>query len=825
MYINRPQHLGKTVSVTATNRPIKIAYLVPYTDSPVTHAILDAAFYESYTRWGGAYTLLIPTDTDRFLKPDYEPWLEFFDPDFIYTYVTLDDNFVKRIDRLCSPIAFLSRRERDESDDIHWRGFLPSWNHYFSAVSSVTTVPSPHLHSSLGRHVPETDVLVITQYEPRREDRFVRDNFGVAFNTIMATNPVPGLYKTLSLVEPELPPHMNVGTVRCNSIGELFDAFAAEKTIAIAKLARVHSEGISKAKSLEWSDSFNLFIGGSVLDRLNFWNARHFTPTHSGTLGAMIVGIDFFDDDDWVKQLGHYLNAHNYSQGGGPAVVTIRSLSLGLEELIRAREKLQPHTHNSVQLENSCNAHAHPLPNELNNVFDGACDSTTFKVAEDRNTVLAKEPDHIAFIPARYRDIAIGNWVVTHEIERHNNLSQYSNVVDRWVLPKRQKLARAFTNALGKVSRRGCLSLIPAAPGLLFGQAGNVKYTYDLHLPDDETFFQHLLTRFSEYPEPDRRAGTDHSGYEDISISDKGENLRGIISMFESLSDAYKILTNKYWRGVLRSAKDKSVRYLTYNLHQLLSRLPNDKASRQKLNADLRFDNIVEVTKFMEANVIDTLEFLIKQNVFFQVHTWRCEYCGHSNFRNFDDMKIKNFCNICSRDYFVPVDMEWVYQLNEFVYRTLVNGHALPVLWALGFIQEHIAMGNFWFLPEVDLYESRQPIAKKEIDILCIADGKFYAIEVKLTASQFQASGEIDKFIDKINRIQPDVAMLVFERYAKNEEAAPAILDFLTTSEAEIREAIGPSIKLQVLTAEDIADFKEHPHYVGPSGIRTRTFY
>lgn len=827
MYLTRPQSLGKTVAVTATNRPIKIAYLVPYNESALTHLILDAIFYESYTRWGGVYTLIIPVNSGNYSEPNYEPWLEFFDPDFIYTYVTLEDDFVKRIDRLCAPMAFLTHTLHGGADQNYWRTFLPAWDNYFSAVSSMTTVSSPHTqHSFFAHHAPENELSVITQYDARPDDRFVRDNFGAAFHINIATNPIPGLFKTLCVVQPGLSPQMVVGTERCTSIAELFSAINTRRSIPIAKLAMTHSEEVPKTPSWEWSNNFNLFIGGSVLNRINFWNARHFTPSHSGTMGALIVEPAFFDDGDLVKLLGQYLNANNYSQGNGPPKVAIRSRSLSRDDLSTVKEKLQAHTHSTVSVGDFYNLTASPKPEDLhNNFFNSTHDSTIFRITEDQNTILAKKPDHFAFIPPRHKGIAMGNWVVMHDIERHNNLSQYSNVVDRWLLPKRQKLARAFTNALGKVSRCRRLSLIPKAPGPLFGQVGSVKYTYDLHLPNDGTFFRYLLTNFSRYVEPDRRAGTDNIGFEDISISDKGENLRGIISMFENLSDAYKILTNKFWRDVMRSAKDESVRYLTYDSNKLLSHLPNDRPSCEKLKVDLNFDNIGEVKKFMKANLVDTLEFLIKTRIFFQVHIWRCEYCGHSNCRSFDDMRIKNSCDICSSDYFVPVDMKWVYQLNEFVHRTLVNQDGLPVLWALGFIQDYIANGNFWFIPEVDLYESIKPVSKKEIDIVCVADGKLYAIEVKLTASQLQKPDEISKFIDKINKIQPDVAMLVFERYSENEEDAPAIQAFLEASMDQIRQAIGSHIELKKMVANDVTDFNEHPRCLGHFGSRTNEFH
>lgn len=92
---SHPKDIGKAVEVKASNRPIKVAYVVPYDETSANHMILDAVFHESYTRWAGAYTLIIPADSTTFLHPEYKLWLGFFDPDFVYTYLELDPSLVE----------------------------------------------------------------------------------------------------------------------------------------------------------------------------------------------------------------------------------------------------------------------------------------------------------------------------------------------------------------------------------------------------------------------------------------------------------------------------------------------------------------------------------------------------------------------------------------------------------------------------------------------------------------------------------------------------------------------------------------------------------
>ena len=830
--LDHQKYLGKTIEVKTSNRPIKIAYLVPYDESSVNHMLLDAVFYESYTRWAGAYTLIVPSSSKEFLYPAYDAWLEFFDPDFVYTYIELEKDLIRKIDRLCSPIALLRHEMRKhDSDEIHWRAFIHNWNHYFEPVSSMTTIQSPHAqYPFFMRQEPESEITVITQYSDEPEHRLLSDNFGTAFDIHRVTHGIPGLFRTLCLVPPDLSDRIVAGTERCTSITDMFSEISSRRAMPIARFAMVHSEAIPRIEPNEWAHSFNLFIGDAIIDRVHFWNARHFTPSHSTTSGALILEKGFFDDENLVPQLGQYLNNNNFlGQSNSTPKVTIRSYSHSEEELRSIQDKLQKHTYNSVLVNKSFNAPSVPNNNELKqSYYKGSVDTCTLKLTEDINTITAEEPDHFTYIPPRFKGSATGQWIVELNIQRHNNLSRHSNVIDNWVLPRRQKIVEAFTNNLGKITASHRLALIPKTGDFpLSGRTITSEYFYNLSLPDDEIFFRHLVLDFFKYRQDDLRTSIVMDSYQELSISDKGQNLRGVISMFDNLSDSYGILTNKYWREVLRAGKEDSVKYLVYDREKLNAFLPNDHPTKEKLRVRLNLSDIGMVYNFMENNLTDTLEHLIRTNVFYQVHQWRCRYCGHTNSRSFDGMRIKNSCEICNKEYFVPIDLEWTYQLNEFVYRSLVKNTSLPVLWTLGVLQDRLARGSFWYLPEVDLYEKYdEPEKKNEIDILCVLDGKFYAVEVKLSAFLLiKKPSEIDNFIKEINLIQPDVAMIAFERYCESEEEIEATKATLVKVSDNIRKRLDPFIELKIIVAHDVQGFNDHPSDLGCFGRRTQSMF
>lgn len=313
----------------------------------------------------------------------------------------------------------------------------------------------------------------------------------------------------------------------------------------------------------------------------------------------------------------------------------------------------------------------------------------------------------------------------------------------------------------------------------------------------------------------------------DLAVSDKGQNLRGVISLFDHLSSASGILTNKFWRTVLAAVKEDSTKPLTFDWNKLYSLFPNDRGTIRRLSQELRLDNVGTTKNYLRDSLTDTLEHLVRSNVFYQVAHWRCRYCGHLNSRSFDNMKIKNECDICATEYFAPIDIEWQYELNDFVYRSLQKHSGLPVLWTLGFLQDRLHTGAFWYLPEVDLHErDDDPQSKNEIDILCMLDGAFYAVEAKLSASIFLNKAEaLDKFVKVIELLRPDVALLVFERYCAEGEDVEATKAKLAEAAKMIRERIGPWAKLEILVAQDVAGFSDFSADLGWYGRRVRKYH
>ncbi len=81
--------LDKQVSIYQRARPVRVAYLIQ--DGPESGQILDNIFSESYSRWGGRRTLIIPVNEGE-LAENYSKWLEWYEPDIVYSFVKLEQN-------------------------------------------------------------------------------------------------------------------------------------------------------------------------------------------------------------------------------------------------------------------------------------------------------------------------------------------------------------------------------------------------------------------------------------------------------------------------------------------------------------------------------------------------------------------------------------------------------------------------------------------------------------------------------------------------------------------------------------------------------------
>jgi hypothetical protein len=107
-----------------------------------------------------------------------------------------------------------------------------------------------------------------------------------------------------------------------------------------------------------------------------------------------------------------------------------------------------------------------------------------------------------------------------------------------------------------------------------------------------------------------------------------------------------------------------------------------------------------------------------------------------------------------------------------------------------------------------------------------VINGKFYAAEVKLSAINFTKTKDmIDKFIEEIKLIQPDIALLIFEQYCESEsDIEKTKIDLKNVAEI-ISKSVGEYTKVETLVASDFSEFVNHPINLGYWGKRVNIFF
>jgi len=789
--------LDRTIEVKTNNRPVKIAYLIPCGDTEKNHLILDAIFHESYSRWGGGKTLLIPIKNNSFLNESYKQWLEFYDPDFVYSYVEIKEEFDAIIKRICNPIEIIEHSFRDECQ--RWYAYIPRYSLYIDPVSSITVVCNSN------------PIILTHEGNSATEERKITDNFG---SSCYIDKP---LYKKEGCFEIQ----------DVNNFEEALEVASEKNKRTISSLSILLSEAVPKIEDYRYR-AFHIIIGNSYSDRIAFWNIRNLSPDWYGMPTSIILNADFFEDEVLVKKLGTFLRNKNYiSYSNGPNIVHLRSLSLEKEKLKGFQEKLKKVYSDSVELNENFNAEIIPEIKSFkeNSYSFRPDDEKYFTLFETENQNLrAEEPAYFSTISSQNFCLKKGQWMIDTMIERHKTLPICVGINNIWKMPRRGSVVKCFTGCLGKINKFYTLSLIPSkgASGVFGFGSLKQNLVYDLRLPSDERVFDNLIRR--------RRQGeiTEDKCYIDgIKLSDKGENLRGIISMFDSVNTAYKILTNKFWRTVLREKYTQTKRICSEDeIRGELASIEFLKKITKDLNITSKYTH-----GYMECVLKDCLEFLVRNNIFYQVFEKRCSYCGYHNILSIDSLRSKNVCDICGTDFFMPLDIgdmskkskkenQWKFKINNFVYDSLITRNGLAVLWTIGYLQDRDPRNVFYYLPEVNLYENYNSEPSGEVDILCVMDGKFCIAEVQKYVNGYQEK-EKNKFLEKIKLIKPDKIILSFEKYCENRVDQKENKEDVKRIRNNFSELIKRGIEIEILVAEDLdEDYREYPTELGFYGGR-----
>ncbi|HDR9761022.1 TPA: hypothetical protein ACK3Q6_002245 [Burkholderia cepacia] len=783
--------------IRATERPMRIAYVLE--DGEDSHHWLDEVMAECFARHGGRQSLIAPCIEGR-ISQRYIDWLKVIDPDVVMLLTYRNAEIASHL-RPHVGDTVLEYRQRDP-EEIEPQ---PRVHHEPAALTSLSWIPFLKTVSGVRRHTVD---LVLDSYPTWEDDGLIKDNFGTLSASI-GRYPVHEQIgvRPLILTPENAPPdrwRLNISNPE-----EVQDAYAA-----LEHLGRSSVSTLSQLSNLmcqpfrathTWRDAFCLVVGDSLADRISCWNAGLlFDDSTSQTYKTLRVPSAVIEDEDKISSIGAFLRAVNWLGGSnGPRRIAVRSHSLDEPSLSRFVGSIARVAHSTVtysaisSLDDCCPADA----SDVRPAYGMARtqQGTNETTMQDQTTLVeVPPPSHLKYTEGQHPVFSEGVWFVDLVVDKLEDHGRFSNIRQSWRLPKRRKLIGHFVRVDGaRIIRFGNLS-VPADKDLT-----TIKVTQ----PSDERFFASLITQADFLDHNDIEFDRDpERPYQYVDLSDKGRYLAGLLGMFGSLNDIEHTMNMRFWRRQFYSmaapANNQHAEVVALLKNRLKARtgpllIEDDEgwdrladhvvrnASRLKVpRLRTRYDRLLklwigelneaialdanlmerqeEITAEAPGELKSSLAYLVDRRIFYRGHEWVCRNCSHRNWVNVRNLDDKMRCDVCGSDHFLPVDVAMDFRLNEFFATCLREHDTLTVACILVALRKE-SEAFFSFTPQTVLYkyypEDQGGVPSRELDILCICDGKFVIGEVKARA-ELIAPSDIADLAEAAKDLRADVALL-----------------------------------------------------------------
>jgi hypothetical protein len=781
--------------------------------------MLDGIFADCYDRWGGRFSLLVPCVGGRIVEV-YWPWLEAFDPDIVYSYVTLERARVLEIHERLNPAEYLFHRQHPIPRlDLH--GFRPSYD--FKPLSSMSMVFRIARYGS--RAGPGQPVNVIDCWHTERPTRFLTDNFGTYHDSIgggMFPTDARTAASLLTIVAPEAQADRRRGVPKdLNAIPNEMAAFAAfteGRATSLSMMSLLFAPKLD-LHHRRWSSAFNLVVGDSYADRVMFWNSRLLVPNWLGNdLCCLRISQADLGNAEFVQALGEFLRHRNHvnAGSGGPPQLVIRSCSLDaqrLDEACRIITETKQWSFVATELVDDLTDLV-PDPRAIRAARDGLgggfpqrTQGKEFTWSPPSARPPTTVPDHLADAPIR-QSFNQGYWA-TDYILGHEGPGPHWSDGGRWQLSKRWRMAEAFRPTFAGTEGHG----LP--PRSRRSRDGNLtlfqkedRSIEHITVPTVAAAMHHALVAdgWRNNPKADDAHARPGPKVVWMEPSNESRYFTGILGMAGGLGAASAFLLHPFLKNtfarfggspnepsdklepVVDQLKKRAQRSPTFDLRGERERLALAvmilKAARM-LKAPMSYlrygdlkaawkahrtafwdanrqhaaaDQSVDWNAMEEKSLDDCLVAMRKRQMIFQGHQWSCRNCHHKNWIDLGALKPTLVCEVCSTPSEAPVEIEWEFRPNGFLTESLRDHSVLSLIWTLTVLRDRARSSFLYSGPTWFGYsEDQNPSA--EADLLVLSDGEAIVCEVKNSWRALRSS-DINDLVALATRLRPDKAIL-----------------------------------------------------------------
>lgn len=785
--------------ILARPRPIRVAYLLE--DGLDADAWLDAIFAECLSRHGGRQSLVVPV-TDGVISKRYQAWLKTLDPDYVLA-ITYDNQAL--VPLLVSLLADTTIIDRSRV-----RGQASPYQDVETGKSGLTALSwLPFLKTVSGMHRSPPE-FIVDQYPRWADDGFIKDNFGTPSRSLL---PFP-LHRQIGMralmLTPEDAPadRWHCGIAEAEEVRDGYELAErmsqAAGVVTLGQLSNLFSQ--PHRPEHPWKNAFCIVVGDSFEDRVSAWNAALlYDDAQNQVFKTLRVPAGVKNDEVRTAQIAAFLRQRNWIGGnGGPPQISVRSHSLNAAELTEFVDRMRDHARSQVDFQaiassdDCCPPDADRIWGRLAQGYPAAAPSEA--AIRDASTIVSiPAPMQLAYCTGQHPVFSQGSWFVDLAIDRLNDNNRFANVRDQWRLPIRSQLLRMFIgNLSARILRRGEITV----------QVDIDKRTIEVRQPDDSEILIGVLNTVPQFPDNDlRRHGVVGVAYKDSAPSDKGRYLQGLIGMFGSLNEVEQILEKHFWRAQFhamavpaRSQHAEVIEDLKKRMrardgrllieddagwHKLAERVIQKSSRLRVPRLKTRFKKLLQAWQLELAAAIDadeqlhrdrdeilagasdelqrSLGFLLEHEIFYRGHEWNCRRCSHTNWVGVGALADLLQCEVCRKSHQLPVDVALDFRLNEFFATCLREHDTLTVAWALSALRRQ-SSNCFIFGPQTSLFrdyaEDQGGRVDRELDVVCIVDGKLFIGEAKIGV-ELIASSDLQDLAAGARELGADVAILM----------------------------------------------------------------
>ena len=619
-----------------------------------------------------------------------------------------------------------------------------------------------------------------------------------------------------------------------------------------------------------FGDSFNLVVGNSFSDHLIFWNLRsYYNVWQDHGLVTLLVSKSELEQPHIFQSVVSILKSRNYVTdcSNSPTTVSIRSMSIQVEELQQTSEKLEGENI-WCQLKIECLKQIDEIaPTEKELKHSGRLVHDTIFQPDDWHEIVHTEsrfrppkviPNHLRGFSPLAGEIQQGMWAQDLAIERETNLSRFANVQHTWRLPRRLPITDEFVRhyqtsqhsatCLPRVNSDNLLTLYADFDGQL----------PEVTNPDDASIFHTAICK-PRFVWPFKRHAKEVGPQRqqiavDMVLSDKGQYLRALLGRTGTLNEAEDIFLHKFWLerfeevGATPASTEQRLETVNRIMRRrfkggeirsdaewerlsklVLHEARNVRFPQRYLQFDLlenefeefrssfwnehEFEEPREEWDDMERQYLQkSIQYLVSKRILHQGVEWPCRNCANKNWLSIDGLAQKMVCDVCGHAQPAPVSFPWQFQLDGFILDGLREHGLLSCLWVLTKLCSR-AKSSFYFCESIQLYyddiayKKRKPSA--EVDLIVVVDGLVYLCEIKSSQRNFS----VEKFVSAAEVIRPDVALL-----AVMEDSTPKLTGVFQTT---VKRLAAIDVLTELMTLQE-GDIREDPHLPTGQSFRQR---